>query len=969
MLERYQLPKSLLQSSKNSSFGKVFRDDDELSASLDLGATLEGALQESNSLIVMCSSESACSRWVNMEIREFRKLNPSHPVILILVPGNKIENSMPSSLEEYGISPLFVNFPKSMSSSHFHKIVAAAIAVNYDAVRNRFARQVRQARITRAIIAAGVTIGFLTMLSFGYRESFVGTTDRLFDRAQIAYVDGRHQDVVKLATAAIPEDRTILTPRHKSMLLLARKSAFLNQLNWVALPEKRTYFESTSGGPGFDNSNAYDFISNPNLDFVIAFSRAGALVKLDAIRREQLVLATENGSRPLGGALLNDGQQFAMVYDDGSLTLRSADTGQELGSFRHSNIQVLSVSNIPGQDGLIVRLLSEILDPTASSILGSSNSVNPNLQESGLGLDQSYLWDPSSNPTFNLADLQLLGDGRVFFDSVGDSYWALNSKNAILFYPKIGEQPRWKLEVGGASVLLAVHPERSSLIAIGGSNGVVEAFDAEVGRSVQKYRTHSSHVRGISFDSTGSRLVTFAEDKTAVIHDVVSGQVIKTIEHDGQFLTNFAIHSNGKVVITSGEDGTTKAWTTQAGRLLYTLVGNDSGGASSDFIAGGDMIVSIENQDKGIKFWSSSPPRMSHTWYDVQDGAVTSSISNDGSKFAIGYDSGAIDLIVAIPNYSKKTITNKSSSAVSIDLTDDGSHYLVCFESGDAEVREFSGDIVHKFSLESTPVHCRFGGTINDVVWANTNGLAFRRSNDGRPISQEIWKSGGRIEHLRVDRLNGSLRIVSSNGEEGLSSHIIDLTSYRASEIDRGTLSDEPASPTIPDYRFYATALSETARFSTTDLTVLRDHVYQHGVVVTHREETLANHSLKNRDILEYNMNAATPDSLEHEGPVVVYFKDIGLATSVRLSPNHRWLIVTTNRKTVHLYPVHFATVSDGDLRNELCANVENTGSISLNDWSEEDQSFFVPIGRYPCQRNQPILHAILARLENSFDW
>ena len=52
----------------------IFLDRSELGSSPDLSESIEKALQASDALIVVCSPAAAASRWVNEEIREFRRL-------------------------------------------------------------------------------------------------------------------------------------------------------------------------------------------------------------------------------------------------------------------------------------------------------------------------------------------------------------------------------------------------------------------------------------------------------------------------------------------------------------------------------------------------------------------------------------------------------------------------------------------------------------------------------------------------------------------------------------------------------------------------------------------------------------------------------------------------------------------------------------------------------------------------------
>src|SRR5829696_8803597 len=72
-LETYRVPKGIeapLQ--RDRRLGRFFRDDDEMGASRDLGATLRDALENSENLIVICSPHAARSKWVNAEILHFK---------------------------------------------------------------------------------------------------------------------------------------------------------------------------------------------------------------------------------------------------------------------------------------------------------------------------------------------------------------------------------------------------------------------------------------------------------------------------------------------------------------------------------------------------------------------------------------------------------------------------------------------------------------------------------------------------------------------------------------------------------------------------------------------------------------------------------------------------------------------------------------------------------------------------------
>src|SRR5258706_16238536 len=68
-LESYRLPSGMSASVDGSRrLGRFFHDDEEMPAAADIAATVRGAIEDSESLIVLCSPRAAQSRWVNAEI-------------------------------------------------------------------------------------------------------------------------------------------------------------------------------------------------------------------------------------------------------------------------------------------------------------------------------------------------------------------------------------------------------------------------------------------------------------------------------------------------------------------------------------------------------------------------------------------------------------------------------------------------------------------------------------------------------------------------------------------------------------------------------------------------------------------------------------------------------------------------------------------------------------------------------------
>lgn len=85
-LETYVFPKHMT-GLKTRRLKPIFRDREDLSVSSDLSRNIRDALLQSECLIVICSPFAAQSRWVNTEIREFRRLNPQGEIFPIIIGG------------------------------------------------------------------------------------------------------------------------------------------------------------------------------------------------------------------------------------------------------------------------------------------------------------------------------------------------------------------------------------------------------------------------------------------------------------------------------------------------------------------------------------------------------------------------------------------------------------------------------------------------------------------------------------------------------------------------------------------------------------------------------------------------------------------------------------------------------------------------------------------------------------------
>ena len=86
-IETYGIPASIKKQTGRKKMGKVFRDQEELPLSADLGADIEAALDKSEWFIAICSPRYLESRWCLREMEYFIARKGRERVLTVLVEG------------------------------------------------------------------------------------------------------------------------------------------------------------------------------------------------------------------------------------------------------------------------------------------------------------------------------------------------------------------------------------------------------------------------------------------------------------------------------------------------------------------------------------------------------------------------------------------------------------------------------------------------------------------------------------------------------------------------------------------------------------------------------------------------------------------------------------------------------------------------------------------------------------------
>ena len=147
-LETYRVPKGIdVALPRDRRLGRFFRDDDEMGASIDLGGALRDALENSENLILICSTHAAQSKWVDAEIVHFK--NSGGRIFAVVVDGipnsnDPESNCFPPALSSQGTGeellserhtePLGIDLRKEPFQRARIRLVAGLLGISFDSL-------------------------------------------------------------------------------------------------------------------------------------------------------------------------------------------------------------------------------------------------------------------------------------------------------------------------------------------------------------------------------------------------------------------------------------------------------------------------------------------------------------------------------------------------------------------------------------------------------------------------------------------------------------------------------------------------------------------------------------------------------------------------------------------------------------------------------------------------------------------
>ncbi len=583
-VERYRVPGRLVGApcrewTAPKRILPVFRDREELPGSSALGGKLEEALRASRYLLVVCSPNSAVSRWVNEEILYFKRLGREDRILSVIIDGEPFASDnprggqlecFPKSLRyELGENGELTDIPADPIAADFRqgkdgrangllKIIAGMLDVNFDALKQR---EKKRRFWLRAQLAALATLVLTTIAGVwwqGHLEALEAERKRHLQLAELLVRKAREAAARDEGAAAAFYGAHALKeglmadvqpgPRLRDFLSSLTLDAALERGIQTAGPTLAVAVSPdgtriATGGTGIE---LWDHATGSKA----ASWTEDAEVRALAFAGERLVAGTEDGRVLLFDPSLQPVGQMGAKHEGAIAALAVSPDGKTVAS--------------AGADG---RINLHAGDGGALRTMALGRRIN------------AIAFDPT------VRTLASAGDDR-----------------AVRF---------WDVETGGERGRSAAfdEPIRSLAyspdgrrLAMGSWDKTVKVWDTAKGEVAAILKGHAKSVDAVAFTPDGHLIVSASQDTTARVWDAASLDTLTVLQGHSHNVTSLGISPDGRTLATGGREGAAKVWRLAPRRYTDAIKAHDATVRALAFHPKGTGLASASD-DHAVRIW------------------------------------------------------------------------------------------------------------------------------------------------------------------------------------------------------------------------------------------------------------------------------------------------------------------------------------------------------------------------------
>ncbi len=326
-------------------------------------------------------------------------------------------------------------------------------------------------------------------------------------------------------------------------------------------------------------------------------------------------------------SVLRDRNAVAVSSGAGVLRLCDATTGEALGEYRQGidRIGAVDSSGARMAFGLPTDEVGELAIELRCVADGSLlwNRRMPTGVMWGIALDSAHerglTLGEKAGYVFSLVD----GDVLFQLGSEGLTACAFSEDGGLIATGNIeGRVELWDGATGGRVAMLGAHEARvtgvafspdESRVATASWDGTAAVWEAAgAARPVSVVRAHRNKVWAVAFSPDGSSLASGGTDATIVISDVESGRTARVLQGSGHTVTGLTFDASGSRLVSFTRDGTVRWWAYPAPDR-EPVISLDALAMSVALDADGKRVA-IGRGDGKIELWGISPLAREAVW-------------------------------------------------------------------------------------------------------------------------------------------------------------------------------------------------------------------------------------------------------------------------------------------------------------------------------------------------------------------
>lgn len=589
-IENYRIPSAIRKASGIKKMGRVFRDQEELPLTTDLGADIDQALKDSEWLIVICSPRLLQSRWCMKEIDTFIALDRRDHILTVLVEGTPEESFPPQVrfITENGlqkeIEPLAANLCPDAKGGAKRKLkveklrlFAPLLNVSFDDLRQRHRARVRR-------IAVSVTsAGFVLLAGF---TAYVLRQNALIDAQRILAVRNEVSLLAEKSRRNVLEGDKTTALKYALDAANAQKTLQEDENIVFSALENAAYIADFEQITTLKNNNMRieQAVYSPDDCLILGIVNKNMAAMFDA--KDGALLYTVGAAKePLSSVAFSpDGTTFMTVSSMQNIAdVWDTETGEHSRHFGITNIDHMSaLSNafyLPDGGRVLVKMdvcicIWDLKTDKAETLLRYDDH-NTLYIEGSMSADGRLVTPGSSHDGRTAVYETATGKEVFFYDGLHFTTSALSgggrylggvcNGQAIVFRTDTGETVLSHEEEGGGDFFytLRFSPDER-LVAFAGSKSVY-VYDIEGASCLYEFhQVDGSTVFDLSF-SDNSHYLAFHNGKPRIV-DLRTGQLIAEISHPG--VTSVAFNHQSDRLLLVGIAGNASAYSTP----LYATV-------------------------------------------------------------------------------------------------------------------------------------------------------------------------------------------------------------------------------------------------------------------------------------------------------------------------------------------------------------------------------------------------------------